>query len=366
MNIIFFCKRYYTNKDLIEDEFGRLFHLPIGLSKLGNNVTVVAIDYRNNFAIERAIDGVIFKTVLCSAFSSLTFILNIYKELSELQPDLIVASGDSHIGYIAHRYAKKVNIPFVFDVYDYYPAFIGNRIPGMKAMFTIAVEKADLVLVVSKSLKNKLIDLNENIVLIENGVDSRVFRVYPQVAVRERYDIDQNKVVIGYFGSITPSRGPLLIDACKLLRQSNVNVTLLLAGKVSQVDIDYPWIVYKGEVDQEQVPCLIAACDVVSLPYAWDEFNSNCGACKLAEYIYCEKPIVATDVSDHEIIFLMSPLSICRADSEAIAIAIASQLQRKEVIDKPKRYQWFNVSRELNMNLISLKNKDIAGGGGYR
>ena len=33
-----------------------------------------------------------------------------------------------------------------FDVYDYYPAFRGNRIPGMKSMFRQGSDGADLVL----------------------------------------------------------------------------------------------------------------------------------------------------------------------------------------------------------------------------
>ena len=47
MRIHIICKRYYTNKDLIENQFGRLYHLPEQLVKYGAEVWVNAIDYRN-------------------------------------------------------------------------------------------------------------------------------------------------------------------------------------------------------------------------------------------------------------------------------------------------------------------------------
>lgn len=34
MNIHLLCKRYYTNKDLLNDRFGRLYHLPVQLAQL--------------------------------------------------------------------------------------------------------------------------------------------------------------------------------------------------------------------------------------------------------------------------------------------------------------------------------------------
>lgn len=44
MNIHLLCKRYYTNKDLLNDRFGRLYHLPVQLARLGAEVSVTAID----------------------------------------------------------------------------------------------------------------------------------------------------------------------------------------------------------------------------------------------------------------------------------------------------------------------------------
>ena len=46
--------------------------------------------------------------------------------------DIIIASGDSHIGYIAMHLARRLRAHFVFDVYDYYPSVSRKPDPGMK------------------------------------------------------------------------------------------------------------------------------------------------------------------------------------------------------------------------------------------
>ena len=46
MRIYLICKRYYTNKDLIKERFGRLYHLPKEWAANGAEVWVNAIDYR--------------------------------------------------------------------------------------------------------------------------------------------------------------------------------------------------------------------------------------------------------------------------------------------------------------------------------
>ncbi|MCU0974490.1 MAG: hypothetical protein MUF80_11140, partial [Burkholderiales bacterium] len=62
MRVFFLAKRYYTNKDLLEDRFGRLFHLPVQLAAQGANVAVTAMDYRNPEPYQMHAEGVSFRT----------------------------------------------------------------------------------------------------------------------------------------------------------------------------------------------------------------------------------------------------------------------------------------------------------------
>ncbi|MDT8407026.1 MAG: glycosyltransferase [Methylococcales bacterium] len=348
MRITLLCKRYYTNKDLIKDKFGRLYHLPVQLAKLGHDIVVIAIDYRNTKVTECTLDDVNFIT-LPATVSQLPFLpYRAYQAIRKAQPDILICSGDSHIGYLGWQISRRLKCRFAFDVYDYYPAFKGNQIPGMKTMFRIAVQKAELVLCASQPLQKRLEQWNNNTLLAENGVDKSLFRPMDKKVARRRLGIDTHIPVIGFFGSITPCKGPLLIDACQLLRKKHPTLLLLLSGTVSEVDIGQPWIRYLGNVDQTKVPNLIGACDVVSLPLDSHPQNDVSGACKIAEYLACKRPVVATRISSHKDFFSSTPESLCEPDVEDMARAIDVQLTIQLIEPFPEELNWAIIAQKIN------------------
>ena len=353
MRIFFICKRYYTNKDLLRDRFGRLYHLPVGLSRLGADVLVTAIDYRNPSVEEINAEGVLFRTALAIPTKLIALPFHLYFSAQMMKPDIIIASGDSHIGYMAMHIAKKMRVRFVFDVYDYYPVFRGNRIPGMKTMFRLAVTAADLVLCAGTALQQRLVLLNPHphTLLVENGVDRNLFVPNDILHARIKLGLDPALPIVGYFGSVTPTRGPLLIEACRLLRREIPALQLMLAGRVSDVAINEPWIIYQGEMPQAALPCLINACNIVTIPYANDPFNSMSSACKIAEYLACKKPVVATRIAGHEQIFKAAPSSLCEPIPEDIATAIQRQLKNPQVAPFPENLSWNYIARTLYKSL---------------
>ena len=46
MRILFLCKRQYTGKDLLDDQYGRLFEFPRILSQRGHRVAGFSVSYR--------------------------------------------------------------------------------------------------------------------------------------------------------------------------------------------------------------------------------------------------------------------------------------------------------------------------------
>lgn len=354
MNIHLLCKRYYTNKDLLNDRFGRLYHLPVELSRLGTYVSVVAIDYRNPYNQEMTVEEVVFRTAPTTPFRLFSLPFHLYHNARAAKPDIIIASGDSHIGYIGLRIARRLRAPFVYDVYDYYPAFSGNRIPGMKAMFQAATTNADLVLCVSEALQKRLYPLTQRSLLIPNGVDAMLFRPGGQLEARTKLGLDPGIPIIGFFGSVGPSKGPILVDACRFLHQEMPDLRLLIAGKVEDVAIDFPWITYCGEVPQAAIPQMITACDVVAVPLAHHPQNDVSGSCKIAEYLACARPVVATRVSNHEELFRDAPGSICEPDPYAMAAALRHQLRAPEIAALPEGMTWEAIGQTLHRELISL------------
>lgn len=347
MRIYLICKRYYTNKDLLQDHFGRLYHLPIELAQNGADVTVDAIDYRNSNREEIHEKRVAFRSVPAT-FSGLVFLpMRLYRNARAIKPDIIVASGDSHIGFIGMLIARKLGIPFVFDIYDYYPAFRGNILPGMKAMFHHALREADLVLCSNDSLQQKLLPLNPNQLVVENGVDRQLFMPSDKSLARKELGLFKENPLIGYFGSIDKDRGPLLIEACRKLFGEYPRLHLLLAGHVTDVELNDPWIIHYGKLPQYKLPRLINACDLVVLPYAATEQIVLAGACKIAEYLSCGKPVVATRVSCHAQIFEDAPSSLCEPTASSMADSIKLQLRNPEILDFPMHLAWRQIGASL-------------------
>ncbi len=355
MNIYFLCKRYYTNKDLINDRFGRLYHLPVQLKTHGNHVLVDAIDYRNRTEITVDEAGVFFHTIPATPTKIPRFLWDAYRNACIAKPDVLIASGDIYIGYLGLWIARRLGVPFVYDVYDYYPSFRINRFEGLAWLFDHTVKNAALVLCASEPLLQKVLTgLNQNALLIENGVDTALFNKGDHLRARLAMKLMTDIQLVGYFGSITPSRGPLLIEACRKVKLALPNLRLVLAGRVTDVCLDEPWIDYFGEMEQSDIPKLIQACDVVCVPYADDTFNSMSGACKIAEYLACGKPVVATRVSNHEQIFKDAPSSICDPDPADVAEAILSQFENTQIALFPEELAWQSIGQKLYEALTKL------------
>lgn len=360
MKIHLLCKRYYTSKDLIRDRFGRLYHLPYQLHRLGMDVGVTAIDYRQSTAEQHELDGVVFRTLPATITRIPSSLLSLPRTLRANPPDILLASGDSHIGYLGLRLARGLGIPFVFDVYDYYPAFAGNRIPGMKTFFRKAVTGADQVLCASTPLSERLEPLNGDRPLIENGVDRQLFRPHDRLECRSALGLDPSIPVVGYFGSLFEHKGPILIEACRILTQSIPNLRLLVAGPVRNLELGQPWITYLGKRHQSDIPSLIAASDVCAVPLEHHPQNDLSGSCKIAEYLSCGKPVVATNISGHREIFQAAPQSLCRPDPADMAEAIRRQLQQPQIAPFPAHLEWSGIARTLAHALSGLSAPRLA------
>jgi len=356
MKFFLLCKRYYTNKDLIADRFGRLFHLPVQLSKNGHQGIVVAADYRNKKSEKLEISNLTFYSVPFNFIFPALFLFKIYRLFKQYQPDIIIASGDSHFGAIGLFLAKIAKIPFVFDVYDHYAVFGTNKVPGMKWLYYLALRKADLVVCASVPLSHFIRQYNQSVTVIENGVDLSLFKPIDKHQARAHLGIAENAVVIGFFGSITKNRGVELIEACKILRRTYPNIKLLLAGKLSiSIDEDAPWIDYRGIVAQSEVVIMTNACDIVTIPYLADDFNNMSNACKIAEYLACGVPVVTTRVANYADIFATAPEAVCEpGNPKDMSRAISAQIQSPQIVAFPKNLTWEELGKKLFQVLSTI------------
>ncbi|MEY3221025.1 MAG: hypothetical protein RIT27_2382 [Pseudomonadota bacterium] len=362
MKFVLLCKRYYTNKDLIIDQFGRLFYLPVELKKLGLESMVIAADYRNPVATQQEIEDITFHSIPLNISNLRSFLSQTNKLIQSYQPDFLMASGDTHFGFIAYLIAKKLKIPFVFDMYDFYPAFGTHKLPFMKTIYYFLLKRAHLVVCASEPLKQLTKKYNSSVITIENGVDTQLFKHLDKKIARQNLRLPLDIKMVGFFGSLTERSGPQLVHACEIVKEKYPNLLLLLAGKC---DLDFemlnkPWIKYAGFVSQREVVMMINACDVVTLPY---ELRNNgtakqiqmSNACKIAEYLACEVPIVSTRVSNYMDFFKHAPQSFCEAnDSNDMANSIILQLEMPQIEPFPQNLTWQNLSKKLFQRITQL------------
>jgi glycosyltransferase involved in cell wall biosynthesis len=361
MKFLLLCKRYYTNRDLIEDRFGRLFHLPLQLVRAGNEGLVMALDYRDGNTVETRVDDLRFVSLPLTAGQVPKFPGNLRRGLNSFRPDLVIASGDSHIGALGALVARRRSIPFVFDVYDDYRVFGTNRIPGMKLLFRFALRRADLVIFASELLQRQTMPRSSSSLVLENGVDRELFRRIDREEARAAAGVADAGPVIGYFGSIGSMHGvETLIEATRSLRADYPGLCLLLAGQLGldldlDLDLQLPWIDYRGLIDQTRVPGLINACDVAVIPYHRGPQVDVSNACKLAEYLACEVPVVSTDVADYAKYITDAPQAICKpGDAADLARSIKAQIEHPRLAPFPGMLAWESLGRRLSAALGEL------------
>ena len=168
---------------------------------------------------------------------------------------------------------------------------------------------ADLIIVVSESLKKELINIgiaSDKIVVNPNGVNPKDFQ--PGInaqEIRKRYRL-RDKIVVGFTGSFSFWHGiPTLSDAIKYVIAKNKNIHFLLIGdgplspmiieKVNEQGMgDY--VTFTGIIAHGDVPKYLSTCDILVSPHnpqvdGREFFGSPT---KLFEYMAMEKGIVAS------------------------------------------------------------------------
>ena len=175
MKIVFFVKRFYTGKDLIEDRFGRLFYFPKILAEMGHECDVIALDTKNSAAIDIRQDDVRFRTLTKRSFWRLLSPARLCSKFGLSDVDLVFSSGDSYYGYLGLRLARHLSAKAVFDIYDDYAHFGSNKLPFMRSMLTSAASESDLLVCASEPIRHAYSALQANAVLLQNGVDNNIF-----------------------------------------------------------------------------------------------------------------------------------------------------------------------------------------------
>jgi glycosyltransferase involved in cell wall biosynthesis len=361
MKILFVGKRFYTNRDALREKYGRIYQLPWHWAEAGIRTTLWLVDYHGRESVVER-DGAL--DVVSTPVRDLSllrhWLTGAYRKNGD--PDVVVASGDCYIGWMASRIARRTHSRFVFDVYDKYDEFGGYRsLPGFD-LFAYLLGKADVRCFASRALMNDLRRSTADCV-VPNGLDVARFSPRDMHACRAEMGLPPDGLLVGYFGGMEPDRGAAdLIEAVGLLRKEGVDARLVLGGKPpAGLDLDRPGVLYLGNVPYARMPTALSACDLLAVPYRRTPFMDAGSSNKIAEAIACRRPIVATRTPNLVANF---PVQAARldavlaepADAESLARSIRLQSEQRLLVDLPEGMAWKDIAGDLATRLEMADN----------
>jgi glycosyltransferase involved in cell wall biosynthesis len=356
MSILFVGKRFYTNRDALCEKYGRIYQLPWHWAEAGIPTTLWLVDYHTReTVVER--DGAL--RIVSTPVRNLSLLRHwasrAYRHTGD--PDVVVASGDCYIGWMASWIARRTRSRFVFDVYDKYDEFAGyRRLPGFD-LFAHLLGKADVRCFASRALMR---DLHRSTAdcLVPNGLDVARFSARDMPASRAEMGLPKGALLVGYFGGMESDRGVAdLIEAVTLLRGEGMEVELVLGGKPPPgLDLDRDVVVYLGNVSYSRMPAALSACDLLAVPYRRTPFMDAGSSNKIAEAIACCRPIVATRTPNLTANFpaaaaRLEPVLAEPGNPKSLARSIRLQAERRLLVELPRGMAWADIARDLAARL---------------
>jgi glycosyltransferase involved in cell wall biosynthesis len=265
--------------------------------------------------------------------------------LKDIAPDLVITKGMS-----AHFYgglaARQLKLPCVWHVQD----FISERNLGLyRRAFGVAARWLPARIIADgHTIKKQLPrSLHNRVTVIHNGVDTSNFRPgYDGAAVRLEFGIQQDQIVVGHVGRMTPWKGQHhLIEAFARIAQANPKAVLLMVGSPVFDNDAYQRRLFglanefnlqdrvKFAGYRHDMARVLSAMDLL----AFTSIEKDTSPLTLLSAMACGLPIVAFDIagvrelmaSDRQ--FRLTPVKDITALAEEISVLLSDDTLRKEL-----------------------------------
>jgi glycosyltransferase involved in cell wall biosynthesis len=235
-----------------------------------------------------------------------------------------------------------------------------SEFPTIRPMIRQVLRRADALVAVSHDLKKRMVKIgcpSEKITVIENGVDTELFRPLSKPESRYKLGLPEARPIILSVGHLKEVKGfDLLIDATNSLRRGNMNPLLVIVGEGAcrnQLERQIARLNLKNNV------WLVGSRPHADLPFWYSAADLFCSASSsegwpnvLFEAMACGLPVVAPRAwSAPEIIVAESIGLLVERNPQAFASALAQALSRRWDIDAIVTYArshgWNNVASRI-------------------
>ena len=364
----------------------RHFYLSKELQKLGYNVVIISASHShlfkklpnvsNTFNFQE-IEGVNYLWIKVPSYPSshskkrvlkwFVFTFRLFSlPIKKLpKPDVIIVSPMQTMPiYPAFKWAKKWNVPLLFEVKDIWPLSIielGGYSPQhpfiqlLKYFEKMAIQRSNAIVSVLPNYQQYLKDegWNKNFYYIPNGVDIDELKKIEDLNISIKNQIPQNKFIVGYAGTIgTANALRNVIEAARLLKEHK-DLLFVLVGEgdkkqelqnlAQKYQLDN--ILFLPAIPKRQVQSLLSLFDVCYIEFQNKRlYKYGISPNKIFDYMYAAKPILLAVNSPNNPVSL-AQCGICINDitPENIAKAILDfyqmpKNQRKEIGSRGKEY----------------------------
>jgi colanic acid biosynthesis glycosyl transferase WcaI len=289
--------------------------------------------------------------------------------------DVVIATSPQLlVGLAGWWLALWKGSPFVFEVRDLWPeslAAVGAGAEGtmlhrtLSAVAGFLYRRAHRIVVVTPAFKDYLIRFwnvpSGRISVVENGVETNLFRRDPAAAELRRQLKLEDRFLICYIGTMGNAHGlETLIAAAEQLQTALPNARFLVIGEGAEKERVVALatarglnnILFLGQQSRERIPAYVSAADLCLVMLKKTELFKTVIPTKLLEYMACEQPvIVAVDGQARQIIedsgagLFVEPEN-SQALTEAILELAAKPAAREEMGASGRRYIMARLSRE--------------------
>lgn len=372
MRIVVLSKRQYTNKDVIDDRYGRLWEIPMALAGQGHNVTCICLSYRKRqegsevfeAAGGHSIRWLSINAGLLGVFGFARYFLLAKKTIRAERPDVIWSASDTIYTVLGQYFSKKFSCRHVADLYDNFEYFGSYRLPFLRSLYRKAVRDADGVSCVSQSLSNHLqdsYDRSKATCVVTNAVDTAVFRPLDKAACREQLGLPGDALLVGAAGDISNYRGAdMLYRAFTECSAALDGVQLVVAGYRNE-DTQVPTasnVRDLGMLRSTDVPVFLNSLDVVVIYNRSSTFGDYCFPQKFYEALACQVPPVIANVGELGLLLKDWPqLQYQDGDVAGLVATLRSQLGNRETIDLDIP-TWVDQAQKLQLLMQSVLRND--------
>jgi len=311
---------------------------------------------------------------LAYLLSMVLFIPKAIKKLVEIDPEIIILNYPSvHTGILGFFAAKILRRPCVVDFNDLIAQYTVRLLKLRERSFLsrvivfiqdFIVKNSEVVIAPTNFIRRYALALgikDENIFVIPNGADMRIFNAEIESDYRTRLNLHGRKVCI-YFGRLDGWAGVhILAEICNIFEQTRPDVKfLMVGGGAERVEFSKNVIMIK-EVPHCEVPKIITVADVILVPFPENEVSHAASPLKLFEGMAMGKTVIASRVSGiQEVVksgyngFLAdpnNPKDWCEAIEEVLNHKLLQTELGKNAVESIKKHDW-NVLAALFEHIL--------------